>query len=78
MARVANCMHCRFRLSVGFGKAFGIKGMDQAEFQDWLSAAGKMEIYNHPKGTLIGVQKRTREEPTSMEGHKVTQIRSSF
>ena len=32
-------MHCRFRLSVGFGKVFGIKGMDQAKFQDWMSAA---------------------------------------
>ena len=35
-------MHCGLELSVGFGKAFGIKGMDQAEFQDWLSATGRL------------------------------------
>ena len=35
-------MHCRLRLSVGFGKVFGIKGMDQAEFQDWLSEADRL------------------------------------
>ena len=35
-------MHCRFKLSVGLGVALEIKGMDRAEFQDWLSVAGRL------------------------------------
>ena len=35
-------MHCRFMLWIEYGKAFGIKTMDQAEFQDWLSASDRL------------------------------------
>lgn len=34
LGRVVNSMHCRYKLSVGFGIVFRIKGMGQAEFQD--------------------------------------------
>ena len=42
MAHFANCMHARFVLRAGFRKLLGIKAMDQAEFQDWLSAADRL------------------------------------
>ena len=44
-------MHCRFKLSVGLGVALEIKGMDRAEFQDWLSAAGRLTSAQRAKAT---------------------------
>ena len=42
LAHFSNCMHFRFMLCIEYGKVFGIKTMDQAEFQDWLSASDRL------------------------------------
>ena len=49
LAHFSNCMHCCFTLWVEFGKVFGIKTMDQAEFQDWLSVADRLTAAQRAK-----------------------------